>query len=435
MSSTLIPTTLCISSNETVKKDISACFHDDETLLFASEAEDFDKISLNTASILIIDFSDWHLGFTILDKLAADPWLHYQNIITIYNNRRGSRQLSGSKLINFLTAISRYDISDELPVVLNVIRLNRPLISDRAIPLNFDFGTTGSFRISNSFLEVEVIVSLVTSLLYNTGKISWQKKNSLNTSLIELIINSIEHGNCEIGYAEKRELLRQGYSIQRIIEKRLQYSEFRNRKVTFSYNISTDGSLFNIMDEGPGFDWEKYTRHTDSIDYTGENGRGIMIALSSLDSVKFNEAGNAVTCMINHRETEANQIPAIFHSCPQKKIPRGEILIHENDESNTLYFIKRGRFSVSVNHTRISTITPDNIFAGEMALLISGKRTATVQAETDSEVIPINKLDFIINLNRFPHYSFFIAKLLAQKLNNSNYFISKIMQQAKQDVQ
>ncbi|ERP31773.1 cyclic nucleotide-binding domain-containing protein [Chitinivibrio alkaliphilus] len=431
MASHLIPTTICISNNPEIKKEVSHCFLEKETLLFASNADDFDTISLNTASVIIIDFSDWHLGFSVLDTLSHDPWLHYQNVITIYNCHKTARQISGSRVVNLAAGLSKFEIREDLPVILKVIRLNRNLLSDRAVPQNYDFGCMGTYRIANSITEVEVLVNLVTSLLYNTGKIDWHRKSQVTTALMELLVNAVEHGNCEIGYNEKKSYLSAGKPIDQLIKQRLSKKHIQQRRVTFSYKITTEGSVFTIIDEGKGFNWKKYLHETKYIDYTGENGRGIMIALSSLDRLHYNPKGNIVNCLINHRDTIANEIPIIFRDKDPVKITAGTTIIREDEVSNTLFFIVSGRFAVSVNSVRISTITPDHVFIGEMALLTSGKRTATVRSLTDAQIIPIDKIDFILKLNQYPHYSFFMAKLLAQKLNKSNYIISKILDTQK----
>ena len=92
----------------------------------------------------------------------------------------------------------------------------------------------------------------------------------------------------------------------------------------------------------------------------------------------------------------------IFHNLPsevrarvlcqfvKKEVRAGEYLFREGEESADLYFIKAGRFLVSLKRDGdtilIATLEAGSFF-GEMALLTGEGRSASVCAETDSEVL------------------------------------------------
>ncbi|MCZ4282287.1 ATP-binding protein [Kiloniella laminariae] len=112
--------------------------------------------------------------------------------------------------------------------------------------------------------------------------------------LSELLQNAIEHGNLEIGYALKTELLRKG-NLPEEIEKRLATAPYKDRLVTLSFERREKEVIFIVTDEGAGFDWRKYLSLDDER-LAESHGRGIafasMMAFSELD---YNEKGNQVT--------------------------------------------------------------------------------------------------------------------------------------------
>jgi CheY-like chemotaxis protein len=109
--------------------------------------------------------------------------------------------------------------------------------------------------------------------------------------LAELLINAVEHGNLEIGYERKSELLDAG-TWNAELERRSEQPEFRNRVAELIVTHKNDGYYAIITDAGQGFNW----RHYMIIDpaRAGDNhGRGIAQARAmSFDKLTYNEQGN-----------------------------------------------------------------------------------------------------------------------------------------------
>lgn len=72
----------------------------------------------------------------------------------------------------------------------------------------------------------------------------------------------------------------------------------------------------------------------------------------------------------------------------------GEALFHEGDEGDTFYVLRTGRVSVSVQGAAGGVVVAHlgaGAFFGEMSLLTGEKRSATIVAETDVEVLAVFK--------------------------------------------
>ena len=76
----------------------------------------------------------------------------------------------------------------------------------------------------------------------------------------------------------------------------------------------------------------------------------------------------------------------------EQEVAAGEEIVTEGDFGYALYAIESGDAEVTVDGGRIATLGPGDIF-GEMAVLVSGRRTATVTATSPMRQIALFKRD------------------------------------------
>lgn len=111
--------------------------------------------------------------------------------------------------------------------------------------------------------------------------------------LTELLINAVEHGNLDISYLEKSELLHEnGWKEE--IERRLKLPQYRQKSVDIQITRSEEDVCIRIHDEGNGFQWQRFLK-MDPARAAHPHGRGIAIAKTvSFDQLQFNDKGNEV---------------------------------------------------------------------------------------------------------------------------------------------
>jgi anti-sigma regulatory factor (Ser/Thr protein kinase) len=118
----------------------------------------------------------------------------------------------------------------------------------------------------------------------------------VSTGIWELISNAIEHGNLEIDYAEKAQLLESGLFAGEIA-RRLSVSPYARRVATVEFKRTRTTIRIRVRDQGKGFDFAKYLNATTLSD--GPNGRGIRIASKfSFDRVVYRGRGNVVDAIV-----------------------------------------------------------------------------------------------------------------------------------------
>lgn len=117
------------------------------------------------------------------------------------------------------------------------------------------------------------------------------------TGISELLINAVEHGNLEISYQEKSELVANN-DWKNEIHRRLADPKFSERIVTVIFERKENACYIQITDEGNGFNWKEYM-DVDPSRAMHNHGRGIAMAnMLCFNKLIYNEKGNQVTGVI-----------------------------------------------------------------------------------------------------------------------------------------
>jgi len=102
----------------------------------------------------------------------------------------------------------------------------------------------------------------------------------------------------------------------------------------------------------------------------------------------------------------------------QYRCGRGEKVIEQGTPGESMFILVRGEASVWVGNngemTRVASLRPGECF-GEMSLLTGARRSATVIAQTDCDVVEIEKPNLLDLLHRQPELARDFSELLARR--------------------
>jgi hypothetical protein len=405
--------------NELIRLECSRSEGELTPIFFSDPTEVIEFYKYELPEIKILNFSDPAIDCqSILKEIQQDPWLHYGGTIGIHDDKDGKKFLEEMGDANIIALVRARDFSSSLPRLLRIVRQNKQILFQRGIQQHLLKTISGAFIIDNDPLDITTHANLVTNYLYNSNLIGRDDREKLHVALLELLINAIEHGNCRIGFDEKTAWLESQGDIMDLIVEKNKDSAVRSRKVFFSYTITPEKSHFTIRDEGEGFDWA--TRMNASPESPGLHGMGMKMANHYVRDLTYNAKGNEVSFEIDHRKAESNAIPKIFESSVEIAFQDGEYVCSEGEESDFLYYIVSGTLFVYSKGRFVSSLTPDDLFMGEMSFLLSNRRSATVVAKGPCSLIKISKQDFVNLIKQSPHYGIFLARLLAQRLAKLN---------------
>jgi len=114
----------------------------------------------------------------------------------------------------------------------------------------------------------------------------------------------------------------------------------------------------------------------------------------------------------------------------ERKARRGDVIIREGDLGDELFIIKKGSVRILKNtlqnepYTVVILTADQNVFFGEIGLLLNDKRSATVVAEEDCTFLVTNRKKFNHFGEQEPYVALLItrqiAHILAQRLLKTN---------------
>jgi len=119
------------------------------------------------------------------------------------------------------------------------------------------------------------------------------ERDGIVVGFIELLVNSIEHGNLEIGYDKKTELLDNGNYMEFILQ-RLEEPPYNKRVARVDFKSENGYFIINIKDCGKGFNYDNYL-NADPIRLLDKHGRGVIMASKLyFDDLKYLNNGSEV---------------------------------------------------------------------------------------------------------------------------------------------
>jgi CRP/FNR family cyclic AMP-dependent transcriptional regulator len=97
-------------------------------------------------------------------------------------------------------------------------------------------------------------------------------------------------------------------------------------------------------------------------------------------------------------------------------VPEGKVLTREGDQGREFFVVVEGQARVMVgDRGRVSALGPGASF-GEMSLLDQGPRSATVEAETDMQLLVLDARSFSSLLNEVPSVARKVLAAMAGRL-------------------
>jgi len=405
--------------NEIIKLECERSGGEFDPVFLSDRGKVIEFLKYELPEMKILYFSDPRIDcLAILREIEEDPWLHYGGIIGVHDNADDKKLVDAMRETNVIAVLRKPEFIQNLPRLLRIVRQNKQILFQRGIQQHLLKTISGAFVIDNDPLDITTYTNLVTNYLYNASLIGRDEREKLHVGLLELLVNAIEHGNCKISFEEKTAWLEKNRDIMDLIREKNRDPRIKAKKVYFSYTITPERSRFTIRDEGDGFDWR--SRISAEPGEPGLHGMGMKMANLYVQNLSYNDKGNEATFEIEHRRGSSNSIPKIFEQAEEIRYDDGQYVCYEGEESDVLYYIVSGTLYVYSKGKLVSSLSPDDMFMGEMSFLLSNRRSATVVSKGKATLIKISKNDFLNLIKENPHYGIFLARLLAQRLARLN---------------
>lgn len=382
---------------------------------YSDTQEAISFISYGLPEIKVLDFTSEGLDcHQILSTISADPWLHNGGIIAIVGRQSEAQSIEIKKDPNILIVQTLAAFCNDFSRILRLLWNNQQFLFNRGMQEQLRGRESGSFICENDPRDIRVYASFLVNYLYSTNRVTYDDRFALQTALMELLTNALEHGNCDISFTEKTAWLFSGRDMIDLIMEKNKDPEIAVKRIHISYLITSEKSYFKIKDEGKGFDWQYQMSREE--DETQLHGRGIMLSQGLVSNIKYNDKGNQVSFEMDNIQLHSNTIPGIMETFEMVHFTDKQVVCRQNEPSTDLYFIVSGRYAVYAEKKLVSVLTPNDMFIGEMAFLLNDRRSATILAVGNGKLLRIPKSAFLNLIRKNPHYGIFLSKLLAQRL-------------------
>ncbi len=417
-----------INSDKNIKQKIETAFRrekcfDFPIVMMANEKRILESLNFDLPEVVILNYGDPKVSYrSMADHVRKDSWLHSFGIIGLYDSRIQNEQeiMEEMKDLNILVMLDYSRISSHIVKSVKIVAENWQLIYQKELTSHFMEHSSGSFKIDNDILAVSVYTGIAVTDLVQKGYLKAENKMHLQLALSELIVNGIEHGHCGISYDEKSEFLQNGRSVIDLVAEKCEDPAIAGKKVRFEWESSPEKTVFTIQDEGEGFDVSAIKQKVEDDDPLAQHGRGIIMAEAFSESLKYNDIGNEVEITIKHDESVVQTTPEGFSGEEVIYPEKGDTVFKEGEKGNFLYYIASGRYKVLLNNKVVGSLSPVDLFMGEMAFLLNNRRSAAVLTEEKGKLIKISRKSFVQVMKKYPHYGIFLSKLLARKIVRAN---------------
>lgn len=96
----------------------------------------------------------------------------------------------------------------------------------------------------------------------------------------------------------------------------------------------------------------------------------------------------------------------------------GQTVFNAGDPGDVMYVVIEGELEIVLNDKVIDTSGPGGI-VGEMSLIESSPRMATVRAKTDCKLVPINQKRFLYMIQEAPNFAIKVMRIMCERLRKA----------------
>jgi CRP-like cAMP-binding protein len=95
--------------------------------------------------------------------------------------------------------------------------------------------------------------------------------------------------------------------------------------------------------------------------------------------------------------------------------PAGHVIFRAGDPGDKMYVVKEGEVEILINNRVVEIVGPGGI-VGEMALIDTSARSATVVTKTDCQLVPIDEKRFAFLVQQTPYFSLQVMRVLVERV-------------------
>lgn len=373
-----------------------------EAIVFDDVGELDAYFKINLPEIILLDLTDSSLGGeSYLESMRNDSIYRFGGVIAVVSDEGARMTLEMEPNPCLLLSINEREFLRNSTRLFKILRQNIQFIFNRFIQTEMCIREIGTFICDNDSFDIILYTNLLVTYLANTGRVDFEGKFLLQTALMEMLLNALEHGNCCINYEDKTKWLESGRDMLELIAEKNKDPEIAARKILISYEACSDETHFSIKDEGVGFNWREMLKKDIEPNL---HGMGIKMTEKMVKSLTYNEAGNEVFFSVSNANGEEFLITRDYSINDYQK---DSIIKEATAPCEDIYFILRGKVALFSGRRKVCDLTAADILTGDV---INGSSFG-LKALTDVKIMSAKREDFLNFLKKNPVFSVLIQRI------------------------
>ena len=114
-------------------------------------------------------------------------------------------------------------------------------------------------------------------------------------------------------------------------------------------------------------------------------------------------------------EVQQQYVALLLNSGEAEPVPAGATVFAKGDPGDRIYLVKSGTIVLSTGDRELESIGPGGLF-GELAVIDREPRSATAVADTDCELVPIDKRRFWFLVQETPYFAEIVMRVMVDRL-------------------
>lgn len=118
-------------------------------------------------------------------------------------------------------------------------------------------------------------------------------------------------------------------------------------------------------------------------------------------------------------ETQERYIGLLRRSGEAERFQAGDLVFSKGDPADRMYLVDSGTVSLTIDDRVLEVVGPGGVF-GEMAVIDREPRSADAVAESDCELVAIDKRRFWFLVQETPYFAEFVMRIMANRLRRES---------------
>jgi CRP-like cAMP-binding protein len=116
---------------------------------------------------------------------------------------------------------------------------------------------------------------------------------------------------------------------------------------------------------------------------------------------------------------QQNYVDLLRRNADAESYQAGDTIFAEGDLADRMYIVDSGNVAISIDGQVVETVTPGHLF-GELAVIDRNPRSATATAESDCQLIAIDKRRFWFLVQETPYFAEIVMRVMASRIRVMN---------------